>query len=65
MATPARRISWAVLRHPAMSLAAAANDIAACRSTAQEMRRAGVGMPPALIALAALELEYHLNPQPR
>ena len=45
--------------------AAAANDIAACRSTAQEMRRAGVAMPPALIALAALDLEYHLEAQPR
>ena len=45
--------------------AAAANDIAGCRSTAQEMRRAGVAMPPALIALAALELEYHLKTQPR
>jgi hypothetical protein len=45
--------------------AAAANDIAGCRSTAQEMRRAGVAMPPALIALAALELEYHLKTEPR
>ena len=45
--------------------AAAANDIAGCRSTAQEMRRAGVAMPPALIALAALDLEYHLKTQPR
>lgn len=45
--------------------AAAGNDIAACRSTAQDMRRAGVAMPPALIALAALDLKYHLAARPR
>jgi hypothetical protein len=45
--------------------AAAGNDIAACRSVAQDMRRAGVAMPPALIALAGLELEYHPPAQPR
>jgi hypothetical protein len=44
---------------------AGGNDIAGCRSTAQEMRRAGVAMPPPLIALAGLELKYHLAAQPR
>jgi hypothetical protein len=45
--------------------AAAGNDVAACRSVAQDMRRAGVAMPPALIALAGLDLEYHPPAQPR
>ena len=36
---------------------AQANDIRACRDAAQHMRRAGVALPPALIALAGLKLE--------
>jgi hypothetical protein len=36
---------------------AQANDIRRCRDTAQQMRRAGVALPPALIALAGLRLE--------
>jgi hypothetical protein len=45
--------------------AAAGNDIAGCRSATQEMRRAGVALPPPLIALAGLELKYHQAAQPR
>ncbi|WP_336489904.1 hypothetical protein [Methylobacterium nigriterrae] len=35
--------------------AAGANDIAGCRSVAQDMRRAGVAMPAPLLALAAMD----------
>ena len=35
-----------------------ANDIAQCQKTAREMRVAGVAMPPPLLALAALDLQY-------
>lgn len=37
---------------------ATANDIAACQDMARQMRVAGVAMPPPLIALAALDLQY-------
>lgn len=37
---------------------ATANDIAACQDMARKMRVAGVSMPPPLIALAALDLQY-------
>lgn len=36
-----------------------ANDIAACKKAAKELRLAGVAMPPPLLALAALDLKYH------
>jgi hypothetical protein len=36
---------------------AQSNDIRGCRDTAQQMRRAGVALPPALIALAGLRLD--------
>jgi hypothetical protein len=35
------------------------NDIAACQGAAKELRRAGVAMPPPLLALTALDLKYH------
>jgi hypothetical protein len=35
--------------------AATSNDLGACRRVAQEMRRAGLAMPEALIALAAMD----------
>lgn len=35
------------------------NDIAACQGAAKELRIAGVAMPPPLLALAALDLQYH------
>lgn len=38
--------------------AAAANDLAACRSAARAMRVAGVIIPPPLLALSALDLKY-------
>jgi hypothetical protein len=38
---------------------ATANDIPGCQSAARKMRREGVDMPPALLALAALDLKYH------
>lgn len=41
---------------------AAANDIAQCQEIAREMRVAGVAMPAPLIALTALDLQYHQTP---
>lgn len=38
---------------------ATTNDMAACHDMARQMRVAGVSMPPPLIALAALDLQYH------
>jgi len=38
------------------------NDPAQCQKTAREMRVAGVAMPPPLMALAALDLQYQRNP---
>ncbi|MEF2549881.1 hypothetical protein VQ042_00680 [Aurantimonas sp. A2-1-M11] len=38
---------------------AEANDLAKCHSEIRRMRRAGIEMPPELIALAALDLRYH------
>ncbi|MCV0395594.1 MAG: hypothetical protein K5872_17170 [Rhizobiaceae bacterium] len=37
---------------------ASANNIAQCQKTARDMRVAGVAMPPPLMALAALDLQY-------
>jgi hypothetical protein len=37
---------------------AEANDIAACKEAAREMRLAGVAMPPPLLALTALDLKF-------
>jgi hypothetical protein len=37
---------------------ASSNDIAGCQSAARKMRREGVDMPPALMALAALDLKF-------
>jgi hypothetical protein len=37
--------------------AARSNDIGACRSAAQQMRRAGVAMPAPLIALSAMSVK--------
>lgn len=48
----------AVLTVEAAEQLAGANDIAQCQKTAREMRVAGVAMPPPLIALAALDLQY-------
>ncbi|KAB1074103.1 hypothetical protein F6X51_09935 [Methylobacterium planeticum] len=45
--------------------AADTNDLRTCRAVAQEMRRAGVAMPPPLIALSAMDprlLEASLAP---
>jgi hypothetical protein len=41
-----------------------ANDIAGCQQAARSMRREGVDMPPALIALAALDLQYQQTAAP-
>jgi hypothetical protein len=38
--------------------AARDNNIAGCKGAAQEMRRAGVALPPPLIALAGLDLKF-------
>jgi hypothetical protein len=37
---------------------ATANDIAACQEAAKKLRLAGAPMPPALLALTALDLRY-------
>lgn len=37
---------------------ASANDIAQCQKTARKMRVAGVAMPPPLIALTALDMQF-------
>lgn len=37
---------------------AAANDIAACKTAVRELRLAGVAVPPPLLALGALDLQY-------
>jgi hypothetical protein len=42
---------------PEAEALAAANDIRGCRDAAQKIRRAGVAMPPPLLALAGLRLE--------
>ena len=34
-----------------------ANDLPRCQQTARDMRRAGIDMPPGLLALAALKPE--------
>jgi hypothetical protein len=47
-----------VLTVEAAEQLATANDIAQCQKTAREMRVAGVAMPPPLIALAALDMQY-------
>ncbi|MFC5068706.1 hypothetical protein [Flaviflagellibacter deserti] len=41
-----------------------ANDIPACHAAARKTRREGVDMPPALIALAALDLKYQAKAGP-
>jgi hypothetical protein len=43
---------------------ARANDIAACQRAARELRLAGVAMPPPLLALTALDLQYHPTGEP-
>ncbi len=48
-----------VLTVEAAERLASANDIAQCQKRAREMRVAGVDMPPPLMALAALDLQYH------
>ena len=43
---------------------AGANDSPGCRETAGRLRRAGVALPPGLIALAALKVELLQTAQP-
>ncbi len=54
----------AVLTVEAAEQLASANDIAQCHKTAREMRVAGVAMPPPLMALAALDLQYQQRSGP-
>jgi hypothetical protein len=44
---------------------ASANDIAACQDAARELRLAGVAMPPPLLALTALDLQYQQTGTPQ
>jgi len=53
-----------VLTVEAAEQLAAANDIAQCHKVAREMRVAGVDMPPPLMALAALDLQYQQSSGP-
>ena len=49
-----------------LEAAAQGNDLTACRNYGQQMRRAGMVMPPPLIALAGLDLKYlQQAPQPQ
>ncbi|RUM95832.1 hypothetical protein EET67_20780 [Pseudaminobacter arsenicus] len=43
---------------------AEANDIAACRDASRKLRLAGVAVPPPLLALTALDLQYQQNAKP-
>jgi hypothetical protein len=43
---------------------ARANDIAACQRAARELRLAGVAVPAPLLALTALDLQYHRTGEP-
>jgi hypothetical protein len=45
----------------AIETASASNDQASCRAAALTMRKAGVPMPPPLLALAALDLKFQGN----
>ncbi|HEY7382758.1 MAG TPA: hypothetical protein VH835_01635 [Dongiaceae bacterium] len=47
-----------------LEAAAQGNDLAACRNYGQQMRRAGMPMPPPLLALAGLDLKYLQQAQP-
>ncbi|MEO4001925.1 hypothetical protein [Mesorhizobium sp. CAU 1732] len=47
-----------VLTVEAAERLAAANDLEQCQKSARQMRVAGVDMPPPLMALAALDLQY-------
>ena len=38
---------------------AEADDIAACRDESRKLRLSGADMPPPLLALTALDLQYH------
>ena len=53
-----------VLTVEAAEQLASANDMTQCQKTAREMRVAGVAMPPPLIALAALDLQYQQKSGP-
>jgi hypothetical protein len=53
-----------VLTVEAAEQLASANDVEQCQKTAREMRVAGVAMPPPLMALAALDLQYQQTSRP-
>ena len=53
-----------VLTVEAAEQLASANDMTQCQKIAREMRVAGVAMPPPLIALAALDLQYQQKSGP-
>lgn len=44
---------------------ASANDIAACQEASRELRLAGIAMPPPLLALTALDLQYQQTEAPQ
>ncbi|WP_206455523.1 hypothetical protein [Aurantimonas marina] len=66
LSAPIPQTPEATKKQPDMTLAEAealaeANDIAGCHTAARKMRREGVDMPPALMALAALDLQHQQN----
>jgi hypothetical protein len=69
MSAPIPKPAEAPKKKPSITLEegqalAAANDIAGCQAAARKNRREGVDMPPALLALAALDLKYHQQAAP-
>jgi hypothetical protein len=56
--------SQAVLSLAEAEELARANDIAACQRAARELRLAGVAVPAPLLALTALDLQYHRTGEP-
>lgn len=55
---PATTTKDSVLSIDEAEALASANDIAACQNAARELRLAGVAVPPPLLALTALNLQY-------
>jgi hypothetical protein len=62
---PATAAKEAVLTVEQAQALAGANDIRACRDAARKLRLAGVAMPPPLLALTALDLQYQQTAAPR
>jgi hypothetical protein len=69
ISAPVPNAPQVIKKSPTMSLQegqalAAANDIQGCKDAAQSMRRDGVDLPPVLIALAALDMQFQQKAAP-